>query len=534
MPESVPSSTLPTPLAESVEHPFADLDRLGNEIAELSAHIQAATYRLLVLIREFDARSGWNTGFRSCAHWLNWRTGLEMGAAREKVRVARALGDLPRLSRAMRRGEISYSKVRALTRVATPDSEAELLEFALSGTAAHVERLVRAWRRVDRLEAMEQDDRRHTHRYLRSCPDEDGMLVVRARLTPEVGAVFAKALEAASEVLYQQSRETDGPSWSEVPAEQRRADALELLAESALAGGLDPGTAGDRYQVVVHVQTQARQDVEEPDCVARKRAEPEASDLASGLHGKRTHVSAETPRQTRLAGPADRELENGLRVSAETSRRLACDSSRVVMTHGSEGSVLDVGRKTRVVHPALRRALRYRDGSCRFPGCGLHICDAHHVEQWAEGGKTRLDNLLLLCRRHHRALHEGGFRVELEADGACRFYSPKGWRIPEAPPVPRLAASPVVALTRRHWQDGIEIDASTGFPRWQGEDFDLGYAIDALRKALPAEPVAADPSDSCRSEPVGSDLDVSAATSPLETAGRRLPFEARQPGLEAP
>jgi hypothetical protein len=166
----------------------------------------------------------------------------------------------------------------------------------------------------------------------------------------------------------------------------------------------------------------------------------------------------------------------------------------------------------------------------------LHICDAHHVEQWAEGGKTRLDNLLLLCRRHHRALHEGGFRVELEADGACRFYSPKGWRIPEAPPVPRLAASPVVALTRRHWQDGIEIDASTGFPRWQGEDFDLGYAIDALRKALPAEPVAAaaDPADSGRSEPVGSRPDVAAETSPLETAGHPLRLEARSPDLEAP
>jgi len=239
--------------------PVADLDQLGDQIAELSAHIQAATYRLLVLIREFDARGGWNGGlgehgFRSCAHWLNWRTGLDLGAAREKFRVARALEDLPRISAAMQKGEISYSKVRALTRVATPENEEELLEFALTGTAAHVEKLVRAWRRVDRLEAMEDGDGQHEHRYLRAYTDEDGMVVVRARLAPEVGAIFLKALEAAAEELYQRSRECEGMDLSDIPPEQRRADALELLAESALEGGLDPGTAGDRYQVVVHVE----------------------------------------------------------------------------------------------------------------------------------------------------------------------------------------------------------------------------------------------------------------------------------------
>ena len=234
--------------------PFGDIDRLGDEIAELSAHIQAATYRLLVLIRKFDTRNGWNTGFRSCAHWLNWRTGLDIGAAREKVRVARVLDDLPEISEAMRQGQLSYSKVRALTRVATSETEAELLEFALSGTAAHVEKLVRAWRRVDRIEAMGEGNRQLEQRYLHAYPDEDGMLVVRARLTPEVGAVFLKALEAAIEVLFKQAQEEQQSDWAEMPAEQRRADALELLAESALEGGLDSGTAGDRYQVVVHVQ----------------------------------------------------------------------------------------------------------------------------------------------------------------------------------------------------------------------------------------------------------------------------------------
>ena len=416
--------------------PVADLDQLGDQIAELSAHIQAATYRLLFLIREFDARGGWNSGlgehgFRSCAHWLNWRTGLALGAAREKVRVARALEDLPRISEAMQRGEISYSKVRAFTRVATPENEEELLEFALTGTAAHVEKLVRAWRRVDRLEAMEEGDRLHEHRYLRAYTDEDGMVVVRARLAPEVGAVFLKALEAATEELYQRSRECEGMDLSDVPAEQRRADALELLAESALEGGLDPGTAGDRYQVVVHVE--------------------------GGV------------------------LENGQDVPAGTSWRLGCDSSGVVMTHALNGSVLNVGRKTRAVHPALRRALHHRDGGCRFPGCGLDRCDAHHIQHWANGGETQLENLLLLCRCHHRALHEGGFSVQLDADGTTRFYTSKGALIPEAPALPPLKGDPVAALTQRHRKDGLEIDASTGYPHWQGEKLDLSYAIDGLR-----------------------------------------------------
>src|SRR6266852_7107471 len=127
--------------------PIAETDRLGDEIAELSAHIEAATASLLDLIREFDARGGWNTGFCSCAHWLAWRVGLDMGAASERVRVARALATLPRLAEALSSGQLSYAKIRALTRVATPDTEARLLAVGRAGTAAHVERIIRGWRR---------------------------------------------------------------------------------------------------------------------------------------------------------------------------------------------------------------------------------------------------------------------------------------------------------------------------------------------------------------------------------------------------
>ena len=163
----------------------AELDRLSDKIAELSAHLDAATARLLDLIREFDTRGGWNHGFRSCAHWLSWRVGMELGAAREHVRVARALGSLPRLADALGRGELSYSKVRALTRVATQETEEQLLAVGKAGTACHVERIIRGWRRVDRLAEARETARRHTARALHVYQDEDGMVVIRGRLTQE-------------------------------------------------------------------------------------------------------------------------------------------------------------------------------------------------------------------------------------------------------------------------------------------------------------------------------------------------------------
>src|SRR5262249_44976361 len=182
---------------------IAELDRLGDEIAELSAHLDAATARLLDLIREFDARGGWNNGFRSCAAWLTWRVGLDPGAARERVRVAKALGTLPRLAKALARGELSYSKVRALTRVATPETEERLLAVGRAGTAEHVERIVRGWRRVDRIAEARETAKRHRRRSLHVFHDEDGMVVIHGRLQPETGAILMKALEAGRDALAQ-------------------------------------------------------------------------------------------------------------------------------------------------------------------------------------------------------------------------------------------------------------------------------------------------------------------------------------------
>ena len=421
--------------------------RLDDAIAELAARIQAATYELLVMIAQFDEQEGWGEGFTSCAHWLNWRTGLAMGAAREKVRVARALAKLPRLSAAMRRGALSYSKVRALTRIATPETEASLLDFARCATAAHVERLVRAWRRVDRIDAAEDERRRHASRHLDTWVDEDGMLVVRGRLSPEVGAVVQRALEAAADQLYHESEDK-----AEVSAGQRRADALGLVAESALTADLDRGSAGDRYQVVVHVDADVLRDD---------------------------------------AGKGQSALEDGIYVPAGTSRRIACDASKVVMRHGSDGAVLDVGRKTRTIPPAIRRALAARGRRCRFPGCSCRHCDAHHVRHWAAGGATRLDNLVLLCRRHHRAVHEEGFTVELRDDGEARFFRPDGQPFPEAPPAPHWAGAALEPTTSHLAAAGLKIDPHTATPDWYGERLDLNWAITVLHPAT-ADPVRRD------------------------------------------
>jgi hypothetical protein len=212
------ASEIPNTMDRTVE-----LERLGDEIALLSAHIEAATGRLLDLIREFDARGEWGNGFRSCAHWLSWRVGLDLGAARERIPVARALGGLPMLAGALSRGELSYAKVRALTRVAPAETEARRVKVGRAGTASHVERIVRGWRRVDRHAEAHESARQHARRGLHVYHDEDGTVVLRGRLTSEVGALLVKALAAAGETVYQRrlkekavprsaDRATDPPS----------------------------------------------------------------------------------------------------------------------------------------------------------------------------------------------------------------------------------------------------------------------------------------------------------------------------------
>ena len=419
--------------------PSTPVEQLGEAIAQLAARLHAATYELLVKLREFDAQAGWNTGFLSCAHWLHWRTGIDLGAAREKVRVAKALEALPRLSAAMQRGELSYAKVRAISRIATAENEARLLDLAYHATAAQVERVVRAWRRCDRAEDALNTERRHLDRSVTMWQDDDGMVILRARLTPELGAVVQQALEAANDRLFQESKPAARPDSiaEDVTSAQRRADALGLLAESALAAGLGRGVTADRYQVVLHVEAE---------------------------------TAGVSPADEATAQAVLELADGGVHVSAETSRRLACDASVVVMRQGADGAALDVGRKTRSIPGAIRRALTARDARCRFPGCAARHCDAHHITHWADGGHTSLDNLMLLCRRHHRLLHEGTWQIERDAWGGAIFVAADGRRIDAAPPLGVDGAAPLDVDDEPRW-----------LPCWDGSRFNLAYVVDVLR-----------------------------------------------------
>ena len=315
-----------------------DLFQLGERIVELAARINIATYEMLTLIAEFDRREGWaEDGSTSCAEWLAVTTGRMFGTARENVRVAHALAELPLTSAEMSSGKLSYAKVRAMTRVATPKTEKTLLKYARAGSAA----------------------------------------------------VLMRAIEAASDALYREESPDARPR-----SRQRRADAAGLVAEQALAAGFggESGTRAERYQVAVHTEM----------ATLEKDGEPGRSEV------------------------------DGVRVSAESSRRMACDAAVVPMTH-RDGEVMGVGRKTRTVPPHIRRALEERDRGCRYPGCGSRFTEAHHVTHWADGGETSLANTVLLCRRHHRVVHEGRTRMSLNRLGQAVFFTKKGKMIASAP-----------------------------------------------------------------------------------------------------
>jgi hypothetical protein len=408
-----------------------DTDRLGDEIAELAAHLDAATHHLLTLIRRFDEAGGWaDQGALSCAHWLSWRTGLELGAAREHVRVARALADLPLVDVALSRGQLSYSKVRALTRVATPATEAALLDMARSSTASQLERICRGYRRAMRNAANERTEDEPYYRWVRERETEEGLVRFDVQLRPDEAAMVRRALEAAMRRAPDVSAETR-------PVSLRRADALVAIAEQYLAGGAT--ASAPPIEVVVHVD-------------ATTLAEPDALGT----------------------------LDDGTALAPATAGRLLCDASVVEVVEDSRGNVLDAGRRRRTIPTCLRRALRLRDRGCRFPGCTNRHVDGHHVVPWAHGGATTLENLCSLCRRHHTHVHEYGFRMEGDGAGGFRFFRPDGREVTATGASPTLPDDPVDALRVRHRTDGIAIDAWTGFSRWDGRPADYDHAVFCL------------------------------------------------------
>jgi len=379
--------------------------------------------------------------------------GLDLGAARERVRVARALGTLPRLAQALARGELSYAKVRALTRVATPETEERLLAVGRAGTADHVERIVRGWRRVDRKAEAVEAARRHASRALHVYQDEDGMVTLRGRLAPEVGAVLMQALAAAREAIYERTREKDantspvGVSEETPTVAQQQADALALLAETALHHGIDPGVPGERYQVVVHVDAPALADPDQPG---------------------QSVLEWRTRFRGNVAAPGVRREPGG---DAARSR-WACRGGCCPYPHDSPGASAGApSPRPRLPLPGLRAPVR---SVTSHPSLGTR-------------GPTTLSNLALLCRRHHRAVHEEGYQVDRQPDGELRFRRPDGRLLSEIPRPPEIPSDAVKVLRARHDGEGLVLHARTATPRWLGERLDVGWAIDVLHPlALPS------------------------------------------------
>ena len=348
------------------------IDDLDRAILTLAGRINAATYELLVLIREFDERAGWlKWGFDNCTQWLHWRCDLSLSAAREKIRVAHALKDLPQISAAFSTGELSYSKVRALTRVATPSDESSLCDFAMTVTAATLEERCRQLRNVQP-ESTDEANRLYANRSLSIWRNVGrGTMTITVELPMEQGELIAQAIDKAAEQGVATGTEGESESWH-----TQQADALVNIAMNHLNGGAGSGGGcADNYQVLIHVDESAL---------------------------------------TRGEGRSDLPIDS--------VKRLTCDGSIVGLVENADGEPLRLGRKQRTVNAALPRALNARDRGCRFPGCThTRYIHAHHVKHWADGGETNLDSLVSLCPRHHRLFHEGGYTIGTDHEGRWYF-----------------------------------------------------------------------------------------------------------------
>jgi hypothetical protein len=377
---------------KSATNPSSELipiDELDQAIVDLSARINAATYELLVLIREFEDRAGYlKWGLKDAAEWLSYRCDLGRSAAYEKVRVARALRTLPAISESFSTGELSYSKVRALTRIAGDHDEQNLLDFALRTTAVRVEERCRELR-FGSDASIDIASRAYANRSLRFSRNPDrGTMTVTVDLPIESGQLLERALDKARDDGVVETPEFASESWS-----TQQADAFVNLVNGYLSGGEnEEAHATDNYLVTIHVDQAALKD-------------------GNG----RSAIPIESAKRlcSRQAGPR-------------------CDGQALVLTEDKQGEPLSIGRKSRIVPTAIKRAvLAKHNHSCAFPGCCnsrfLHI---HHVEHWSNGGETSIDNLMPLCTRHHPLVHEGRFRIEKDFQDNWIFVRPEGQVIP--------------------------------------------------------------------------------------------------------
>ena len=546
-----------TPALASTDIPAGN-DALIAAITRLAGHINAAQHRFLKLLAALIEREAWGDGgaIKSPAYWLNYYCGIDLGAAREKVRVAKCLAQLPLIDEAFASDAISYSKVRAMTRSATPQNEAFLLNIARHGTAHHVEMLVRKHQRVQRL--MQADDglqgdgdvaaAQFAGRELHWHYDDDGMLVIRGRFTPEDGALLIKAIDGAFVQLYppganrntqmggEQKNDHKNVSAETFYSDQNPESQKDVSAEtfSGLNGDYgaqevqgSPEISG--VQEISDVQETPEFQEKAADTFPQKRADAlmllaeqslqhNGSDMAPLTSGapltsreprsqlippRRHQMIIHIEKDSLVPGGAHHcSIEHGPFLSPASARRLACDTALLTVLEDTHGNVLNVGRKTRTVSPALRRALTIRDQGCRFPGCTeSRFVDAHHIHHWCDGGETKLENLVLLCRRHHRLVHEQGYEIINHVEkhhgldkhlgqsgrqrGHIEFRRPDRQTLPEAlyPQFTDHQIQESLEIECQHQRMGLTIDEYTAITKWQGERMDYAMATEGMVRA---------------------------------------------------
>ena len=480
-----------------------DLDALGDQIAEMSAHIDAAMHRLLTAIREFDIASGWHVqGALSCAHWLAWRVGWDLRTARERVRVARKLAELPLVDEQLRIGAMSYSQARAISRVATAEKEALWVEYAKRMPASQLDTLCRSYENVqayDQAHGSEDGAMAAAHvaaqRTVTRRSLGNGMVKFKIVLASDEAATVWAALNAG---IAKAAAELTPAELS--PAEPPVAD----LRVADLTGTKPPNT-----ELVFADQTPAEPPSKEPSLAEHSLGTPPIAKAPTATDRGQQRANAfmgiiqdrvrgARPQRTPIeiiitvphaglhgsAEPADLAMmADGEVIATTTARRLCCDAGVVVTQVDAHGEPLSVGRKTRTIPAAIKRALLLRDRTCRFPGCThSRYVDGHHVEHWANGGETALSNLMLLCSAHHTLLHEGGCRVESDGGNGWKFFDHRN-RLIEAQPARTTSNSVgtklgLAALHDDH--EALAIMANTNASKWTGQPIDYAWCIDYL------------------------------------------------------
>jgi Domain of unknown function (DUF222)/HNH endonuclease len=437
-----------------------EADVVETALCELAAQLHAANAELVRLLARFDELGGWRgVGIRSIGHWAAINLGIEPRVAEAQTRVGRGLGALPAVAAAADAGELGWARLRLLAQVCEPATEARWLGLAREMSVTQLARVVSAYRRASDTDRAERHAATRERRGIWLFDEPDGLVRITGLLEADDAAILRAALSAHTELLWRQpapdeptdtpdddgagadearSSELDPTEATREPAASRRVDALVNMAQTALAAGPTPCVGGDRAQVIVHV---------------------DADVLAGIAEVGRCHIVGST---TALA--------------TDTARRLACDATiRPLVIRNPDGTPLNVGRAHRLVNRQQRRALEARDGGCVFPGCTCTLyVDAHHIHHWTDGGRTDLDNLVLLCRHHHRLLHEGGYAIRM-IDGRPRFYRPDGTPIA---PAGRAARGRPRPLTGRPVTRHTPRARSGGAPHWSP-----AHALDGLLTA---------------------------------------------------